>query len=79
MNNDYRIRAPFTPENVAKLNRYQCAGTVHEATCANSHPGNRVLRATSSGLHCPTCGYLQTFAPGIMLKEPPPPLKIVEG
>jgi hypothetical protein len=65
------VRAPFTPEVVGKLMRWQSAGTVHEATCPNEHKSNRVLRVSSSGMRCPTCGYLQTFAPAVMLSEPP--------
>lgn len=65
------IRAPFTPEQVGKLNRWQQAGTVHEATCPNEHTGSRILYATSSGLRCRMCGYHQTFAPRVMLEKPP--------
>ena len=65
------VRAPFTPETVAKLLRWQCAGTVHEATCPNDHASNRVLAVSSSGMRCRSCGYLQTFAPRVMLSEPP--------
>lgn len=67
------IRAPFTPEQIGGLNRWQQAGTVHEATCPNNHIGNRTLYATGSGLRCHSCDYVQTFAPCVMLAEPPKP------
>lgn len=71
MSDDRNIRAPFSPEVISKLMRWQSAGTVHEATCPNNHYGNRVLRVSASGMRCPSCGYVQTFAPVVMLSEPP--------
>jgi hypothetical protein len=49
-----RIFAPFTPEQVAILNRFQTCGVVHPFTCAidSGHPP---LVADVDGWHCPAC------------------------
>jgi len=67
-----KVVAPFTPDQVASLNRYQASGRFHEFTCGNAEcprfgPGFRlqpVLRAFEDGWHCPApgCGYTQDWA-----------------
>lgn len=64
------IRAPWTAEQVAALNRWQKAGNVHEFTCPNNHR-DRVLVAHEDGFHCPVCDYRQSWAHAVMLNEPP--------
>lgn len=61
-----QIRAPFTPDQVEQLNRYQNFGFVHEFTCANNHEGNRVLIASAEGWKCPSCDYTQNWAHAFM-------------
>lgn len=56
----------FTPEQVAHINEYQAAGIMHPFTCGNNHAGERVLVATTSGLHCPNCDYTQDWVHGFM-------------
>lgn len=46
-----RIYAPFTPEQVKQLNRYQTVGLFRELRCYNGHP----LIARESGWFCPFC------------------------
>ena len=63
------IEAPWTDEQVDKLNRYQQLGNFHEFTCLNSHGDlSRTLIATRDGWICPNCDYKQTWAHSAMLK-----------
>jgi hypothetical protein len=65
--------APWTPEQVAKLNEWQACGWVHEFTCANEHgQGHETLIATPDGWVCPSCAYRQTWAHDFMLLGAPP-------
>jgi hypothetical protein len=59
-----KIAAPWTPDQVDALNRFQRAGLrVHPFTCVTSHGGaDRALVATHNGWICPHCGYLQDWA-----------------
>lgn len=59
------IKAPWTPEQVKQLNRYQASGMVHPFTCPN-HPTANVLVATKAGWTCPTCNYTQDWASALM-------------
>jgi hypothetical protein len=64
------LRAPWTPEQVAILNRWQECGDVHPYTCGSGyrtnksiHPdGEGKLVATESGWICPNCDYTQGWA-----------------
>lgn len=73
------VKAPFTPEQVAAMNRYQQAGDMHPFTCGNNrsdaahqayqerHGGDLgQLVATVTGWMCPVCGYTQDWAHGFM-------------
>ena len=63
------IRAPWTPEQVYNLNKFQENGRMHPFTCGS---GNRteashsrsdgVLVATINGWICPYCEYKQDWA-----------------
>lgn len=64
------IHAPFTPEQVRRLNEYQHAGQFHPYTCGNCRDNlgtengmnDRLLVATEQGWECPTCDYTQNWA-----------------
>lgn len=61
------ITAPFTMEQVVRLNEFQHLGIMHEFTCP--HPcKNRTLIATLDGWVCPCGEYRQYWAHGFMLK-----------
>lgn len=74
------IKAPWTPEQVSKLNEWQTCGHVHPFTCggergdvahiAYSLSSNQmdegVLVATESGWVCPACSYKQDWAHDFM-------------
>jgi hypothetical protein len=75
------IKAPFTPEQVEGLNRWQRAESVHPFTCRTGRrkdalhlDGEGVLVATEQGWRCPFCGYTQDWAHDFMANKPPPPL-----
>lgn len=64
-----RVFAPFTPEQVVILNRYQRERVFHPFTCGNrdGHPMDPegdygVLVATEAGWVCRHCDYTQTWA-----------------
>lgn len=59
-----KIEAPFTAEQVERLNAFQHRPEIHPFTCPNDHrPGdNDVLVAHEDGWHCPSCDYRQTWA-----------------
>lgn len=59
--------APWTPEQVANLNKYQ-VGPLHPFTCGNCEH-HTVLLATETGWVCPNnCGWEQTWAHDFMLE-----------
>jgi hypothetical protein len=63
------IRAPWTPEQVAALNRFQAEGGMHPFTCGNDHAtGALHLVAHEDGWHCwlPDCDYRQDWAHAFM-------------
>jgi hypothetical protein len=69
-----KITAPWTPDQVDRLNRFQRLGHVHEFTCPYAHDGaDRTLVATKAGWICPHCDYRQDWAHAMMLEVPPPP------
>lgn len=69
-----RIEPPWTPEQVAALNRFQQTGFMHPFTCPDHHGGDRDLTATPEGWVCLKCGYTQKWAHRFMLDEPIDPL-----
>jgi hypothetical protein len=63
------LRAPWTPEQVVGLTRYQTSGLGHPYTCGSGRrtdaahrDGEGVLRATEAGWECPYCDYRQDYA-----------------
>ena len=65
------IRAPWTPEQVATLNRFQREGGMHPFTCGGDHwLGTPHLEATPDGWLCPypDCDYTQDWAHAFMLR-----------
>jgi len=72
------IRAPFTPEQVTRLNRFQGAGVMHPFTCGAGD--GQSLVATEAGWVCPVCDYTQDWAhafmagtdPVAVITDPPP-------
>jgi len=62
------IKAPFTPEQVVALNRFQQCGRFHPFTCGGNRKdaahldGEGVLVATPEGWRCPYCDYKQDWA-----------------
>ncbi|MER5875504.1 hypothetical protein ABT119_06185 [Streptomyces sp. NPDC001910] len=64
------IRAPWTSEQVAALNRFQTEGGMHPFTCAYEHPAHPkpVLRAAKIGWRCNVigCDYEQDWAHAFM-------------
>jgi len=55
------VRAPFTPAQVANMNRYQQEGFGHAFTCGNGGHSHGVLIATKDGWICPRCDYTQDW------------------
>jgi hypothetical protein len=74
------IEAPWTAEQVRKLNEYQTCDWVHEFTCPADDPNftlshetlGRVLIAKQDGWHCPSCLYRQMWAHDFMFLGVPP-------
>jgi hypothetical protein len=67
---DRTIRAPWTSEQVAALNRFQQYGGMHPFTCGGEHPfSNPTLVAQTDGWHCPArhCDYRQDWAHAFMV------------
>lgn len=66
------IEAPWTDEQVERLNAHQRDRRFHPYTCGNrgGHPfepeygDHGVLRATREGWVCPYCDYTQKWAHG---------------
>ena len=80
-----QIKAPFTPEQVAALNRWQTESYFHPFTCGGKrrddaheayqaeHGGDfGQLVATEAGWICPVCDYTQNWAHEFMTGEPLP-------
>lgn len=66
------IISPWTPEQVAQLNKWQAAGYVHPFTCSNDDcaGGNgKNLVATGDGWRCPSCDYKQDWCHDFMMDE----------
>lgn len=63
------FKAPFTDEQVAKLNEWQHCGKVHPFTCPGGKPdcaGHRELIATKDGWVCHCGDYRQDWAHDFM-------------
>lgn len=61
------IYAPWAPDQVTALNRFQRAGQFHPFTCGGSHGHHVNLLATVGGWICPEgCGYVQMWANAFM-------------
>lgn len=59
----HAVVAPWTPEQVDSLNRYQESGLMHPYTCPNRDDHcDAVLVATADGWICRPCGYTQDWA-----------------
>lgn len=67
-----KIRAPWTDEQVAALNRWQGYGFVHEFTCRDrafhAVPSHDALVATNAGWICRGCNYKQDWAHHFMFR-----------
>jgi len=80
------VKAPWTEEQVNKLNEFQSSRRMHPFTCGS---GNRTdeahktyqaqhggdfgqLVATTDGWRCPVCDYRQDWAHEFMFKGAPP-------
>lgn len=67
-----QIRAPWAPEQVAALNRFQAEGGMHPFTCGGDHaPGSPALIAYTDGWRCSqpygeSCDYRQDWAHAFM-------------
>jgi hypothetical protein len=68
------IHAPFTNEQVEKLNKYQMSGVMHPFTCMGAKGCKRseqenegLLTATNDGWVCPCGKYRQDWAWEFML------------
>jgi hypothetical protein len=59
------MKAPWTEEQVSKLNKFQSRGIMHPFTCSGGH-GN--LIATKDGWICEKCDYTQDWAHAMMLE-----------
>ena len=60
-----RAKAPWTDEEVARLNNYQNAAQFHPFTCPGDYPeceGQRELVATNDGWVCKCGKYTQAWA-----------------
>lgn len=64
-----RIRAPFTPEGVERLNSFQRSGFIHPFTCPMDHSQSRDLIATADGWICPGCDYTQDWCHAFMVGQ----------
>jgi hypothetical protein len=75
MNDDPGIvRAPWTAEQVDKLNKFQRLGFIHPFTCpGHEGGGDRDLVATRGGWICCHCGYRQDWAHIRMMQIELPP------
>lgn len=71
-------KAPWSDEQVAKLNEWQTCGWVHPFTCVyrgdeyHVHNGDCALVAERDGWRCPVCEYHQDWAHDFMLQGAPP-------
>lgn len=59
------IKAPFTPEQIDALNKYQNSGIFHPYTCGNEKCRQDLI-ATENGWICPCCEYTQNWAHDIL-------------
>ena len=64
------VEAPWTDQQVIRLNRWQRNERVHGFTCPNEHEGDRLLIAGNEGWHCPKCAFTQNWAHDFMMQSP---------
>lgn len=67
-----KIIAPWSPNQIHELNRFQRAGVMHPFTCPNRNDGNHgeyVLFAAFEGWICPYCTYTQDWAWAMMAES----------
>jgi hypothetical protein len=62
------IKAPYTKDQVKRLNQYQSNGYFHPFTCGGKDC-RETLIATNDGFICPHCGYKQDWAHEFMFLE----------
>jgi len=75
-----QIKAPFTPDQVVNLARFQTVRQRHPFTCLNRGDGNHrvaygdlgALVPTVRGWVCPFCDYAQDWAHSFMAEEVAP-------
>ncbi len=63
-----KIKAPFTADQIRKLNAWQQKPYVHPFTCGNDSR-HGVLVAAADGWHCPDCDYAQPWAHDFMAQS----------
>jgi len=72
-NDDDLKHAPWTPEQVEALNKFQHSGRFHPFTCGkrSDHNNNDILVATPAGWVCPYpgCDYTQGWAHDFMADQ----------
>lgn len=66
------LLAPWTPEQVTNISLWQTTPWVHQLTCGTDDC-RTVLAVYAQGLKCPKCGYRQTWVPGVVAENGPPP------
>lgn len=67
------FKAPWTPEQVSNLNKWQHCGFTHSYTCGgNGDTCRAVLEATPDGWICAYCDYTQDFCLEAQANNEPP-------
>lgn len=76
MTDTHIIEAPWSVDQVLKLNEFQDCPWVHPFTCINrddgKHEEDAVLVATLGGWICPYCKHTQNWAHDFMFGGAPP-------
>ncbi len=63
------VYAPFTDEQVRRLNKWQKSGKIHPFTCGGSDNCRSILIPTNNGWICPNCDYKQDWCHSFMVKD----------
>ncbi len=79
--------APWTPDQVARLWKFQTDGKMHPFTCRNRGNGKHATIGTDLGMliptirgwACPFCNYTQTWAHDFMVEAKRKPHPTPEG
>ena len=75
MADDDKIFAPFSADEVERINEFQLSGRWHPFTCGNDHSRDEddspSLVAMSDGWHCPVagCDWKQDWAWAFMVES----------